>query len=762
MANVAGETQTSALPRVSVCTSVYNQGEWLKDTISSIIASSYENWEMLIVDDASDKEPSIQSVVESFNDKRIQFFKFESNRGVPHGSNFLIPKCRGEYICIIAADEWIWKDKFKVQMDYLDKNPRVDCVWGIAGRFNQLPITGDMGPRPEWEMYVLRSHNRSKEAWIRTLVMLDGVPLGGCGFMMRKRVIDELGGFNPELTTFSDHDLYCRFFEKYTGMMIPYLVARDKEPTPDCVRARNQENWDKELSYVRAQHPIVPPISDGKVTVGIPCYNHAKYLPAAIESVLTQTRAVDEIIILDDCSTDDFKTVVQQFTDPRIKVIAFEENQGYAEAHNYLAIRATGDFLALVSADDTIAPTYIEKCLAKFKQHPWFEMVASQNDFMNEDGSQPLKRETEFEKQLVMIPKIIERPRELQLQALRPGNHYFGSGMYRLKNVFEVGGWEKEYGVIADYQMYLKLLQREPIGIVEEPLTHTRIHSANHSKIEGKRVQELPWLYHKARARFWPLPMKLIICTPFYELKGFSPYIESLVNTVRILQQIGIDFRFMQLSGDSYVHRARNTMCDVFLQDPDATDLFFIDSDMSWNPEAFVKMCLLSEPVLGGSYPVKNGWDRWTSIPKVIEENGQFHMKGRELGDGSALIEAHVLAGGFLRIKRHVLLNFREKFPELWYHEPSTDPATPDRKYTQFFAAESENHQFIGEDHMFSKRMRDMGMPMFIYPNVDLTHWGYKNFDGNLDKFLKEQKKLAQKPIQAQITRELHPDEAPA
>jgi hypothetical protein len=253
---------------------------------------------------------------------------------------------------------------------------------------------------------------------------------------------------------------------------------------------------------------------------------------------------------------------------------------------------------------------------------------------MNEDGTQPFIANDDFKSQIIQIPKIVNRTREDQLRAMQPGNHYFGSGMYRMKAIKEVGGWEKEYKVLADYQMYLKLLQREPLGIVEEQLTHTRIHSANHSKLEGKKAQELPWLYHAARKRFYKQPMKLIICTPFYELKGFSPYIESLTTTVRLLNMAGIDWRFMQLSGDSYVHRARNTMCDVFLQDPDATDLFFIDSDMSWNAEAFVKMCMLPQPILGGSYPVKNGWERWTSIPKVIEENGQFHMKGMELGDG--------------------------------------------------------------------------------------------------------------------------------
>lgn len=743
METVAGsEIASAGSPRVSICTSVLNQSEWLRECIASVVASTFKDWEMVICDDGSTED--IRSVVQSFNDKRIRFFRFEQNRGIPHGSNFLIEQAFGEYICILAADEWIWDKKLEVQVKYLDEHPGVDCVWGMPSRFNQMSITGDFGPRPEWEMYALRAHNRSREAWLRTLINLETVPIGGCSFMMRKRVMDELGGFDPKLTTFSDHELYCRFFEKYVGVMIPYLVARDKDPTTDSVRFKNQSNWEEEIAYVKAKHPVIPPPSTGKVTIAIPCYNHAKYLPAAVASALAQTHQVDEILILNDCSTDDFNTVAQQFTDPRIKLMAFDENRGMPEAHNQMAYRAKGDFTVFLSADDTLDPTYVEKCLALFKVNPWLEFVASQNDFMNEDGTAFTPKD-DFDKAVLAIPKARNyASREQWLEVLRAGNNYFGSGMYRTTVISEVGGWEKEYKVIADYQMYLKLLQREPIAIVEEPLTHTRIHALNHSKLSDERARELPWLYHAARKPYYRQLMKVVIATPFYEVKAFSPYIVALTQTIRLLTAAGIDWRFMDLAGDSYVHRARNTICDVFLQDPDSTDLFFIDSDMSWNPEALVNMCLLPDEVIGGSYPLKNGWDTWTSIPKVTIENGEHHLKGRALPDGSALVEAHVLAGGFLRIKRGALLKFREAYPDLWYREPSTDPTTPDRKYTQFFAAESIDHQFIGEDHCFSKRMREMGMAMFIYPNATIEHWGPQGHKGNFDKFLRDQKPAPQ------------------
>ena len=726
-------------PRVSICTSVLNQSEWLKESIASVVAQTFKEWELLILDDGSTED--IKAVVDSFKDQRIQYFRFDENKGVPHGSNFLLKKAVGEFVCLLAADEVIWEGKTKLQVEYLDSNPHVDCVWGMPYRFNDMAILGNMGPRHEWEMVALRAHNRSRAAWLRTLHNLESIPIGGCSLMMRKRVMDELGGLNPEFNIFSDHELYCRFFEKYNGVMIPYLVAKDKDVTADSVRHRSGNDGMRQWNLAKAMHPIPVPPTDGKVTVAIPCYNHAKYLPDAVASVLAQTRPVDEIIILNDCSTDDFKTVVLQFTDPRIKVMAFDENRGMAEAHNQMAYRAEGDFTAFVSADDTIAPTYIEKCLAKFKENPWYEFVASQNDFMDADMKQMVAGKDVFRNQLLSIPKCINRSREEWLVNLRGDNHYFSSGMYRTHVISEVGGWEKEYKVIADYQMYLKLLARENIGIVEEPLTHTRIHGGNDSALSYERFKELPWLYHNARKPFYRRLMRVVICTPFYELKGFSPYIESLTRTIRLLEQCNVDWRFENLSGDSYVHRARNNMCDKFLEDPDNTDLFFIDSDMAWNPESFINMCMLPDAVVGGSYPVKNGWDNWTSLPELKVVDGKPMLQGRELGDGTALVEAHVLAGGFLRIKREVLEKFREHFPDLWYREPSTRSDEPGRKYTQFFAAKDEDHQFVGEDHYFSKRLREMGIPMFIYPNATIEHYGIKGWSGNFDTFLKNNKK---------------------
>ncbi len=710
--------------KVSICSQVLNNKQGLEVMISSVINQTFTDWELVIVDDGSSE--SMQPVVDSFKDARVRLIRLEENVGVPKGINLAMKEAKGEYIGVLASDEFITQDKLEIQVAYLDEHKGVDCVWGLPGK-------GEFGLRPLWEQSAMRAHNRSNEAWLRTLLNLENVPIGGASLLMRTEVMRSLGYMDESLTVFSDHELYCRFFEKHVGVVLPYRWADEQPTATGAFRQKNADKAAAEITYVREKHKIPLPKVTGKVSIGIPCFNHSKYLPQVVAAVLAQTHQDLEVMILNDGGTDDFKTVVQQFTDPRIKIMAFPENMGVWEAQNQMAFRASGEFYIPLAADDLIEPNLVEKCLAEFEKNPWLELVATQTDFIKEDGT-PFNDPSN---PMMQIMKATSRSREEFLAVLHGGNVYFGVGMYRTKAISDVGGWEKQYKVIADYQMYLKMLQRETIKVIEEPLTHSRVDGKNHSLLDAKRAKELPWLYHAAKKPYYRQLMRVIIATPFYELKGFSPYINSLQATIRLLTAHGIDWRFMDLSGDSYVHRARNTMCDAFLSDPDATDLFFVDSDMSWNPESFVKMCLLPEELVGGSYPIKNCWDAWTSIPHWQEVDGQNVLKGRQLGDGSALIEAFVLAGGFLRIKRSALEKFRAHYSDLWYQEASVDPTDPGKKFTQFFGAESIDHRFYGEDHMFSRKMRELGIKMFIYPNVDIEHWGYKNFHGNYDKFLK-------------------------
>lgn len=712
---------------ISVCTQVKNQSSFLKRMIESVRAQTFEEWELVLVDDGSTED--IEGLVTSFNDPRLRYFKFEENRGIPHGFNFAFEQSLGKYIQPLSADEWIEKDKFKVQVEYLESHPNIGCVWGLPGK-------GPMGERPTWEQYALKAHNRSREAWVRTLLNLENIPIGGASMLMRRSVYEDIGGFDPNVFGPSDLEWFVRFFKKHDGVILPYRWA-DADQPPERLTAPSQENAErflKDMAYVRRKHSLDLPPTSGKVTVGIPCFNMAHFISDALNSILNQTYQDLEILILDDASTDNLTEVLKAFKDPRIKLFKFDENRGTVAAINQMAARAEGLFYVSLAADDKIEPTFIERCLKEFHNDPWLEFVASQTDFINEKG-EPFAEDHPFKS----IPKAVNKPQNLWLQHMYYSNVYFGVGMYRTKTLKEVGGWGN-HGVITDYEMYLKLLHRENIKIIEESLTHTRIHGENKSLLKPEEAKKLKQRYHDARLPYYQPRLKVIISTPFYEMRGFSPYIFSLVYSTKLLTMLGVDWEWWELSGDSYVDRAKNTITNKFLEDPDATDLFIIDSDMQWNPDAIVKILQLPEPIIMGSYPQKNSWDKWTSIPHLKEENGKHHPIGRILADGSALIQAEFISGGFIRIKRAVLEKFKEHYKDFTYMDSSADPSCPERIYTEFYTCERENGLRWGEDRVFGKRMKAMGVESFIYPNINFGHYGIKGWMGNYDTFLRKQK----------------------
>ena len=96
-------------------------------------------------------------------------------------------------------------------------------------------------------------------------------------------------------------------------------------------------------------------------TVVVPLFNKAKFIGAAIESILSQTFTDYEIIIVDDQSTDGGKQVVSNYTDPRIKVIAHSVNKGLSASRNTGVREAASKFIAFLDADDTWKPHFLRK-----------------------------------------------------------------------------------------------------------------------------------------------------------------------------------------------------------------------------------------------------------------------------------------------------------------------------------------------------------------------------------------------------------------
>lgn len=96
------------------------------------------------------------------------------------------------------------------------------------------------------------------------------------------------------------------------------------------------------------------------ITVIIPSYNHEKYVSEAIESVLDQSQKPSQIIVVDDCSNDSSRSVLQQYSS-FISIIHHDENMGGAETLNTGVTSSTQEFIAILNSDDTWASNKLER-----------------------------------------------------------------------------------------------------------------------------------------------------------------------------------------------------------------------------------------------------------------------------------------------------------------------------------------------------------------------------------------------------------------
>jgi len=115
------------MPKVSVIICTYNREELIKRAIKSVLSQSFSDYELIIIDDASTDD--IKSVILSFNDSRIKYFRNETNRGITKSRNKGCQIAVGDYIAMLDSDDW-WLDdnKLKKQVEYLDQNLSVAIV----------------------------------------------------------------------------------------------------------------------------------------------------------------------------------------------------------------------------------------------------------------------------------------------------------------------------------------------------------------------------------------------------------------------------------------------------------------------------------------------------------------------------------------------------------------------------------------------------------------------------------------------------------
>ena len=198
------------------------------------------------------------------------------------------------------------------------------------------------------------------------------------------------------------------------------------------------------------------------VSVIMSVFNGEQYLKSCLDSILEQTYSNFEFIIVNDGSSDGTFSILEGYTDPRIKLIDQIENTGLTCSLNHAILECDGEFIARQDSDDISERGRLKAQLEYLGTHPGTAAVGTWALQIDEDGDEIglLKRETE--------------PAMIGLRMAHENQFHHGSVMFRRSALEFVGGYREHFKYAQDYDLFLRLALKFDLANLPAPMYRKR------------------------------------------------------------------------------------------------------------------------------------------------------------------------------------------------------------------------------------------------------------------------------------------------
>ena len=249
----------------------------------------------------------------------------------------------------------------------------------------------------------------------------------------------------------------------------------------------------------------------------------------------------------------------------------------------------------------------------------------------------------------------------------------------------------------------------------------------------------------------------IFIATPCYGGQLGEPYFRSMMRFAILCNKYDIKYTISTLANESLITRGRNTLNSFFMENKEATHLFFIDADIEFNPEDILRMVAYDKPIVVGAYPKKAlNWnsiinaarDDLSETADTIEGHSSNYVvnfdfvkdaEGNRTGQVQIvdnLVKLKDAGTGFMCIQKDVIQKMFDALPETKY----VNDINVDAKFGPFMYAlfdciiDPESRRYLSEDYTFCRRWQDMGGEVWLDPRTALNHVGHYTFRGNIRK----------------------------
>ena len=362
-------------PLISVAVPAYRTPEkFLVQMIDSLLAQTYGNWELCIAN-GSPEDGAMKKVLEEYTkkDSRIRVSELTENKGIAGNTNAALEMARGEFVGLLDHDDLLAPNALYEIVRALDEDRTLDAVYTDEDKVTtELDEHFQPHLKPDFNLDLLRSNNYICHF-----------------FVVRRSIVQKVGGFRQEFDGAQDHDFIFRCIEtaEKVGHIpeILYHWRTHKASTADnpaskmyafdagkrAIEAHLKRTGTEgtvshtpDLGFFRVKYPVQ---GQPLVSIIIPNKDEKETLKACIDSIREKTEYPNyEIIIVENNSTTDeiFQYYKELSQDPRIRLLRWKKEFNYSAINNYGVRHANGEYLLFLNNDVTvITPGWIKELL---------------------------------------------------------------------------------------------------------------------------------------------------------------------------------------------------------------------------------------------------------------------------------------------------------------------------------------------------------------------------------------------------------------
>lgn len=231
------------MSKVDVIIPAYNAARYLPTAIDSVIAQTFDDWRILLVDDGSTDNTA--DVVAPFVDRlgsKIKYIK-QDNRGLPAARNTAIRASTAEFLALLDADDVWLPCRLSESLKALAERPQAGIAYGLVTHIDQ---EGRLGGTFE-------GNRRNAEGHIAPYIYMRKVELPCPTVTFRRRCVDEVGMFDETMRATEDRDLWLRIALRYEVAFIPKVVAYYRV-SPHSMSADSQRMLKAQMHFIRKHY----------------------------------------------------------------------------------------------------------------------------------------------------------------------------------------------------------------------------------------------------------------------------------------------------------------------------------------------------------------------------------------------------------------------------------------------------------------------------------------------------------------------------